>query len=207
MYVCVCACDGAGRLRRATEAGSNSKPNELAVRTSIHTHSSCTHTHAHTLPHTLLLSAGSRSCFNPGTQKKKKERSKRQRVAERESEGAGVREERGRERQRETGGVWGRTPWLQIQGWLRCCYGLYLYRLWAPQELTATKVRVCVGVLIGLVKQCIFSYSRAGKHWKWAKAGMTHAYTLWSLLCAKTQGNVQCLCVCMNYYIFACQPL
>lgn len=60
------ACEGAGRLWRATEAGSNYKPNELAAFTIT------VLTHIHT-----LLSAGSHFCLNPGTQRKKEERRER----------------------------------------------------------------------------------------------------------------------------------
>lgn len=155
VYVCMCVCVWGSRQTEASHRGSlQLQPNELAALALTHT----PHTHTHSPQRRLSLQPWDTE------EEGGEERRERQRVAERESEDEGVREERGRERQRETGGVWGRTPWLQIRGWLRCCYGLYHYRLWAPRELTATKVRVCACVCqlsgIDRVKQCIFSDSR-----------------------------------------------
>ena len=94
MYVCVCVREGAGRLKRATEAASNSNP--MSSQPS-HSHTLLTHTH----------SPQRRLSLQPWDTEEEggEERRERQRVAERESEDEGVREERGRERQRETGGV------------------------------------------------------------------------------------------------------
>lgn len=148
LYLCMCVC--------MRELADWREPQRQPLTPTQWAHS--LHTHTQNLSSALCP----HSLFNPGTQEEEggesteRER-KRQWVAERESEGEGVREERGRERQRETGGVWGRTPWLQIRGWLRCCYGLYHYRLWAPREVTAMKVRkrerVFVCVCVNLNRQ------------------------------------------------------
>lgn len=78
-----------------------------------------------------------RTHLNPGTQEEEEEEGESEgetlREAARESEGV---------REGETGRVWGRTPWLQIRGWLLCFCGLYPSRLWVQREPAATKVRL-----------------------------------------------------------------
>lgn len=116
-YECVCV-----RGSRQTEASRGGRlqlqPNERTALTHRRTH------------------------LNPGTQEEEEEEgeSEGETLSEAARESEGVREG-------ETGRVWGRTPWLQIRGWLLCFCGLYPSRLWARREPTATKVRLQGGEL------------------------------------------------------------
>ena len=88
MYVCVCVCEGAGRLKRATEAGSNSKPNELAALALTHTPRA----------HTPLLSSAPALASTLGHRRGRRERGERGEAA------------RGRERRGEEG------DWRGVRG-------------------------------------------------------------------------------------------